>query len=87
MAQYKFNKIIEYLEEVSYRGITYDLSDSYSKREISRYLKEHNIDTKENIDKLENAKWSSRINGSDGIAGNRIYDGDCRLYGDNIKFI
>ena len=42
--------------------------------------------TEENIVKLENVKWDSKINGSDGIAGKRLYKCD-NLRGDSIKFI
>ena len=84
MAQRKFDRFIRYMEQIEHRGVIYH-ADDY-KQELMIYLVQHNISTKENIAKLDKVKWNSRINGSDGIAGKRLYECD-RLYGDSIKFI
>lgn len=84
MAQCKFDRFIRYMEQIEHRGVIYH-ADDY-KQKLMRYLEQHNISSKENIDKLEKAKWNNQVNGSDGIAGKRSYNGD-RLYGDSIEFI
>lgn len=84
MAQRKFDRFIRYMEQIEHRGVIYH-ADDYEQK-LMRYLEQHNISMKENNDKLKKVKWNNRINGSDGIAGKKLYD-DERLYGDSIKFI
>lgn len=83
-AQIKFDRFIEFMDEVSERGITYNKSEE--KKHLKNYLECNNILTEGNIKKLDAIKWSSRINGADGIAGKRTYDFD-RVDGDSISFI
>lgn len=86
-AQRRFDRFIEYMHrEIESAGIWYDLERYSYRRDLERYLKKHDILTEENIAKLDNVKWSSEINGSDGLAGKKLYYGD-RLYGDEIEFI
>ena len=87
-AQYRFDKFIEYMHrEVEPVGIIYDLSRYGYEQDLKHYLDKHDILTEENIVKIENVKWSSKINGIDGFAGKKSLSIDDRIYGDDIQYI
>jgi hypothetical protein len=87
-AQRRFNRFIEFMHrEVESAGITYDKEEYDYKQKLKFYLEKHDIMTEENIAKLENVKWDSRVNGADGTSGKRSYKGKALLCGDSIEFI
>jgi len=82
-AQRTFNWLLDTLNEY-YEGEWF--YHSGMEGDVLRYLKLNEIDTPENLEKLGNAHFSSRIDGVDGVAGKAPHDGDV-LTGDHISFI
>lgn len=85
MAQLRFDWYIEFMDDVSHRGVTYD----HSKKDrdiLMDFLEKNDIKTDENLAKLDSVKFSSKINGADGIAG-KIEFSRSILHGDYIDFI
>lgn len=82
-AQYSFDKFIEYMGEVYDKGIIYHQEDI--RRDAEKYLETNGILTQENINKLDEVKWTSRIDEVDGIAGKK--ECDTYISGDKIEFI
>ena len=87
MAQLRFDWYIEFMNDVSHRGVTYD----HSKKDrdiLMDFLEKNDIKTDENLAKLDSVKFSSKINGADGIAGKKELSFDrSNLHGDYIDFI
>lgn len=87
VAQCEIDSFIHYMNnDIATRGITYDWTNACSKNKILRFMDINGIMTDENVNAFNNIKWSSKIDGADGISGKMKYYGD-RLYGDSISFI
>lgn len=87
-AQVKFDEYIKFMNDIYSRGITYHKEGD--KKFIEQYLKDNGILTEENLDKLHSVKFTTSVNGIDGIAGKTVWDDywcDDRLHGDIIEFI
>lgn len=84
-AQIKFDGYVRFMDEVYRRGITYHKEKD--KDFIERYLKDNNILTEENLNKLHSIRFSSGENGIDGSAGKRERYADKILEGDKIEFV
>ena len=83
-AQAVFDDILEYVEKQKSKKIMFD-EESY-KIKITEYLKTNSIDTEENLKRLNEANFTTRIYGIDGIAGKiKIEKSEgFRLFGDSI---
>ena len=84
-AQTKFDYYVRFMDDVYKKGVTYH--NEKDKSFIERYLKDNNILTEENINKLNSVRFSSSENGIDGSAGKRKPYVDKVLRGDNIEFV
>lgn len=73
-AQEIFNNIVVYFDEIYALKIHYE--EPYHKEEVLKFLKNNEIDTQDNLKRYEAIKWTSKIDGIDGIAGKRPYDRD-----------
>lgn len=73
-AQRIFDNIIKYFDEIYSLKIHYE--EPYYKGEVLKFLKNNGIDTRDNLEKYEAIKWTSKIDGIDGIAGKRPYNSD-----------
>lgn len=86
-AQGYFDDFIEYMNSyVPSRKIIYNFIYSTIKDDIIDFLKLNEIYTDENIEKFSNIKWTSKIDGFDGIAGKRKTEIDV-LYCDDILIV
>jgi hypothetical protein len=86
MAQHYFDSFVEFMiDDIQNRGIMYHHEND--KSTLVMYLDENDILTQDNLDKLEQVKFDSRINGIDGFAGKRSLSIDDRIYGDDIQYI
>lgn len=74
-AQRIFDNIIKYFDEI-YASKTY-YGEPYYKGEVLKFLKNNKIDTPDNLNKYEAIKWTSKIDGIDGVAGKRVYSNNC----------
>ncbi len=79
-AQYSFDIVMTKFDEVYDEDIFYN-KDDY-KTEIMDFLRLNEIDTPENIERLNNTHLSSKVDGIDGYAGKRVYNTDCVLCDD-----
>lgn len=70
-AQRIFDNIIKYFDEIYTLKIHYE--EPYHKGQVLKFLKDNEIDTPDNLKKYENIKWTSKIDGIDGVAGKRLY--------------
>ena len=77
---YVMNRLIEIHESSKY---TYD-SNSH-KHEAGLFLKKNGINTEENLQKLNETPWDSRIDGVDGIAGKEDISGWDHIYFESIR--
>lgn len=82
-AQYNFSMYLKEMQRAIESGITYHEDDD--KDVLVKYLEVNDIKTEDNLNKLEEIKFSSRIDGADGIAGKREIG--CAICGDTIDFI
>lgn len=82
-AQIDFEIYLECMEEAMNSGITYHKEKD--KETLIKYLEINEIKTRDNLDRLDKIKFTSRIDGADGIAGKREI-GD-QIHGDKIDFI
>ena len=85
IAQLKLDNYVEFMKDIYGRKITYHKNDD--RQEIEYYLKKTGILTQENIDKLNNVKFSSSDNGIDGSAGKIKRNVGKVLEGDQIEFV
>jgi hypothetical protein len=83
-AQFEFDYFIDWLND------THETSkDRYDSRkshidEVKAFLEKNDIATPENVDKLNNAGWDSRIDGVDGIAGKEDITEDGDIYFESL---
>lgn len=84
-AQYLFDSGIRTLESAFKTG-KYFNKDRY-KKDFLYFLEKNGIDSEKNLEILDNAHFSSRINGYDGIAGKRVTSEKTRMYQDGFDFI
>lgn len=82
-AQSDFDYYLWRMKEYTESGIIYHNDDD--ENEVIRYLEVNDIKTEDNLAKLEEIKFNSRIDGADGIAGKREIG--CTVSGDTIDFI
>ena len=84
IAEYKLRSLARKMKDAYNSGVMYHHNDS--KEIVSRYLKENDIDTEENLKLLDDMVFDTSYYGIDGIAG-KIDLGNCNwLYGDKIKY-
>lgn len=83
-AQWRFEWALDAFDEAWNSNVFYDYSSK--KAWIQDFLKRNNIDTPENLQRLDNAHLSSKVDGIDGVAGKKAVDETC-LSGDRVKFV
>ena len=83
-AQRVFEGLLKYVEKQKSKGIHFNKNNS--KNDILRYLDVNGILTQENTKLLNEAKFDTRINGADGIAG-KTEARDDYVSGDSIERI
>lgn len=83
-AQWRFEQALAAFDDAWGSKVFYDYSSK--KAGIQDFLKHNNIDTPENLQLLDNAHLSSKVDGIDGVAGKKAVNETC-LSGDGVKFV